>query len=298
MSVSTGDIADRTHGSMLAAGISIRPLGVEDITSGWRLSSALAWPHRREDWAALLGTGRGVGAWTADDRLIGTAIWWPWSRDFGTFGMMLVDPSWQGNGIGRTMLRSVLTDAGSRGLRLVATEAALSLYQPEGFVAAGRVCQHEGRVDQRRAPPRHANAGIRAFVPADRVTLLALDAAGFGTSRDRAVGGLLNSGSTLVLEEDGQITGFAVLREFGRGQILGPVVAASEGGAIRLVAAGIARSRGLLRIDIRACARQLADWLTENGFPAVDVTTVMERNVADVHIRVPPCFALLSQSLG
>ena len=76
----------------------------------------------------------------------------------------------------------------------------------------------------------------------------------------------------------GQPAGFAVLRAFGRGMIIGPIVASSEEEAIALVAAAAkAAPTGVLRIDILADAERLAPWLTAAGLPAIDTVTVMLR---------------------
>ena len=69
-----------------------------------------------------------------------------------------------------------------------------------------------------------------------------------------------------------------MLRAFGRGMIIGPVVASSEDEAIALVAAAAkAALPGVLRVDIPANAEGLAAWLTAAGLPAIDTVTVMLR---------------------
>ncbi len=65
---------------------------------------------------------------------------------------------------------------------------------------------------------------------------------------------------------------------FGRGMIIGPVVAPSEDEAIALVAAAAkAAPPGVLRVDIPANAEGLAAWLTAAGLPAIDTVTIMLR---------------------
>jgi hypothetical protein len=119
---------------------------------------------------------------------------------------------------------------------------------------------------------------LRRAVPGDRAQLCALDAAVFGADRSALIGSLLATGDAWLVDRAGQPAGFVVLRDFGRGMIIGPVVASSEDEAIALVAAAAkAAPPGVLRVDIPANAEGLAAWLTAAGLPAIDTVTVMLR---------------------
>jgi hypothetical protein len=115
-------------------------------------------------------------------------------------------------------------------------------------------------------------------VPADYDRLCALDAAAFGADRTALIARLLMAGEAWVVDDGARAAGFAILREFGRGQMIGPVVAASEDAAIALAAAAASAARaGVLRVDIPAHAQRLADWLIEAGLPPIDTVTTMLR---------------------
>jgi hypothetical protein len=60
------------------------------------LSRAEGWPHRPEDWALILGLGRGIAALDGD-RVIGTAMATPYGPA-GTVGMIVVARDWRGRG--------------------------------------------------------------------------------------------------------------------------------------------------------------------------------------------------------
>ena len=108
--------------------------------------------------------------------------------------------------------------------------------------------------------------------------MCALDAAVFGADRSALIGSLLATGDAWLVDRAGQPAGFAILRAFGRGMIIGPVVASTEDEAIALVAAAAkAAPPGVLRVDIPANAEGLAAWLTAAGLPAIDTVTVMLR---------------------
>jgi GNAT superfamily N-acetyltransferase len=271
----------------------LRPLLPADLREAHRLSAAVSWPHRLQDWELLNSVGNGL-AWRAETgALTGTAMWWPYGSAAAAVGMVLVAPAGQGRGIGRRLMAAVMESAGERSLRLNATEAGLRLYQSLGFSAVGAVRQHQGLVG---ALPTAPEAPIRLMRPADRRALLALDTAAFGASR-AVLEHVIEVGRTVVLESNGTIAGFAVRRSFGRGDVVGPVIAAREEDAIALVAAS-AQMPGFLRLDIPADATRLADWLTRGGMPCVDTATAMTHGAPLARATSARAFALVSQALS
>ena len=58
--------------------------------------------------------------------------------------------------------------------------------------------------------------------------MLCLDAAVFGIPRPAVLEHLLAVGRAFVLVENGRVVGYAIERAFGRGSVVGPVVAATE----------------------------------------------------------------------
>jgi hypothetical protein len=99
-----------------------------------------------------------------------------------------------------------------------------------------------------------------------------------------------------VLERGGGVRGFAARRSFGRGDIIGPLVAETEADAITL-AGGVMRP-GFQRIDIPVEAKALAAWLTQAGLKPVDSVTVMTRGTWPKGGGGLRRFALASQALG
>jgi GNAT superfamily N-acetyltransferase len=271
----------------------LRPLLSADLHEAHRLSAAVSWPYRLQDWELLSSLGNGVAYCAETGALTGTAMWWAYGSTAAAIGLVLVAPAEQGRGIGRRMMMAVMESAGERSLRLSATDAGLRLYQSLGFSAVDAVHQHQGFVG---ALPPAPEAPIRLARPCDRSILLTLDAAAFGAPR-AVLEPLFEAGRTMVLESVGRITGFAVRRRFGRGDVVGPVIAASEEDAIALVAA-CAQVPGFLRLDIPVGATRLADWLTRTGMPAVDAVTAMVRGALLPRAPSVRIFALASQALG
>jgi predicted N-acetyltransferase YhbS len=269
----------------------LRPLEATDLEAAHRLSLAISWPHRLEDWRLFHALGTGLVACDAAGAVIGTAMWWAYGMHAGTLGMVLVAPSQQGGGIGRALMEAVLKDAGPRALMLNATEAGLRPYESLGFRTVGRIRQHQGEY---RATPIATHA--RSARVEDRAALEALDTAAFGAARTALLDRLLQSGLAMVLETDQGIRGFAIRHRFGRGQAIGPVVAGNETDAIALIAA--LAEPGFLRVDIPAEAAQLAARLTAAGLAPVDTPTVMVRGTWPACAPDFHRFGLVSQALG
>ena len=256
----------------------LRPMHAGDLAAMHGLAQQMSWPHRPEDCAQLLALGAGTVAVDATGRTVGGGLRWSFGRDVGTLGLVLVAPDQQGRGIGRALMKALIADSEPRTLMLNATAEGLPLYEKLGFVSTGFVGQHQGRLTEGAVLSTAPDVPLRRAVPADHAALCALDAAVFGADRSALISSLLAAGDAWLVDRAGQPAGFAIRRAFGRGMIIGPVVASSEDEAIALVASvAKAAPPGVLRIDIPAHAEGLAAWLTAAGLPAIDTVTVMLR---------------------
>src|SRR5437763_6997325 len=221
----------------------LSPVSMADLDPVAALIAAVRWPHRRADIAALIELGHGRLARAGDGRTLGVGLWWRFGDTAARLGLVVVSPDSQGLGIGRRLVERLLADAAPRAVMLLATPAGLPLYKRLGFVKVGAVCQHQGEY----SGGRHPDPRIRAAASEDRSAVLCLDAAAFGVLRPAVLDDLLAVGRAFVLVEDGRVTGYAVERAFGRGSVIGPVVAATEPDAIALFNA--AARPGFVRVD-------------------------------------------------
>lgn len=271
--------------------IRLRPMRADDIPAAHGLSQAVSWPHRPDDWGMVLALGHGISVEDAAGTVVGTALWWPFEDAAGTMGMIIVSPALQGRGIGKRLMTALLDAAGDRPLMLNATEAGAPLYEAYGFRKTGIVNQQQGQYPGSAEPTR-----TRAFRPEDRDAVLALDAAAIGTPRPAVIDHLLAAGDCVVLDGPDGPTGFAIRRAFGRGDVVGPVVAASESDANELVRA--AARPGFLRLDISGEATGLAAWLHGVGLDTVYPVTTMVRGNWPGAPSETRRFGLVSQALG
>lgn len=282
-----------------AAETTLRPVHAGDLAAMHGLVRQMSWPHRAEDCAQLLAFGAGTVAVDESGLTVGVGLRWSFGRDVGTIGLVLVAPDRQGRGIGRALMQALIADSGSRALMLNATAEGLPLYEKLGFVSTGFIQQHQGRLTEEPALPPTPAVPVRRAVPADHAALCALDAAAFGADRSALVSRLLADGDAWMVDRAGRPAGFAVLRTFGRGAIIGPIVAPGEDEAIALAgAAAKAAPPGVLRVDILAQAERLGAWLTAAGLPAVDTVTTMLRGRWPAPQKGPQRFGLALQAWG
>jgi GNAT superfamily N-acetyltransferase len=277
----------------------LRLMNTGDLEAMHRLVLQMSWPHRLADCAILLELGSGIVATDSTGEVIGVGMWWAFGRQAGTVGTVLVAPEHQGRGIGRALMEALSAEAGSRALMLNATAEGLSLYEKLGYGRVGLVRQHQAKLDAPVTGRRAPAACVRRAVPEDQHALFALDAASFGADRTALIVRLLAAGEAWIVEQGAGPAGFTVLREFGRGQIIGPVVAPNEDDAVALVAAAAGAARpGVLRIDIPAHAQRLGEWLIEAGLPPISTVTTMLRGAWPASQNGVQRFGLALQALG
>ncbi|WP_434623336.1 GNAT family N-acetyltransferase [Azospirillum sp. B2RO_4] len=277
--------------------LAFQPKHLEDALV---LSRQAQWPHRLEDWSLTLSLSRGLVAVDAEtSQVVGTVLLTPYGEDAATINMVIVDEGWRGLGLGRRLMDEAMALAGDRPLRLVATTDGLPLYEKLGFHEIGTVLQHQGE-----ASPMSVVA-MEDVAPAntdDRAAIAALDRQAFGADRNLLLKRFAEIGSFTLLRRHGVPVGFAALRDFGRGQVIGPVVAPDADGAKALICPIIAANAGkFLRVDTTADTG-LGPWLTDCGLRHVGGGIAMRRAAPTPSAPASPAavstFALASQALG
>lgn len=276
-----------------AASIRLGALPPDRLEEAVALSRQAGWPHRREDWAMVLGLSRGFAAYEGE-RLVGTAMATPFGSDAATINMVLVAERLRGRGVGRQLMKAALEAIHGREQRLVATQEGLPLYEKLGFRAVGEIVQHQGPTPAAVAGSGRVVWGVGA---AEMETLADIDRDASGIDRTAMLAALAAAGAVAVLHEGDAPVGYAVLRPFGRGEVVGPVVARDENDARVLIGAAFARSTsGFVRIDTPD--KGLGAWLAGQGLAAVGGGVAMRRIPLPRPAASFQTYALASQALG
>lgn len=278
----------------MISNIEIVPFASDYLDDAVRLSQQNKWPHRKEDWALMLSISEGVVA-KNDGRVIGTALTTLYGDDHATSNMIIVDEAMQGRGLGRLLMNEVLSISKGRENRLVATEIGLPLYSKLGFKVTGSITQHQGILDN------NPNVDDRSAWDDDPDidTLCALDQNACEMDRSRLIQALVDVGRVAVVRDEGATSGFAILRDFGRGKVIGPVVCGDMDAAKSLLNFTLTGQSGeFMRLDIPD-ESGLYDWVCDLGLAHVGEHVRMTLNPHPTRYDGGvQTFALVSQALG
>lgn len=281
---------DKSISQKLPGDLELVPFTKDHLEGAWRLSQEASWPHRVEDWALTLSVSKGVAV-LRDGDVVGTSLC-SLLGDVATLNMIVVDARMRGHGLGRLMMEKVIEIAGPRELRLVATKEGYPLYEKMGFVTSGHIKQHQGIVG-----PVTVTQSIREAEKNDMPEIVRMDTAASGMSREKLLSSIAfeDTSEGVALVADG---GFAMLRRFGRGQVVGPVVANDKQTAKALICEAANRCEGtFLRIDLPA-EHELSGFVETLGLADAGGGICMKRAAQDRDPQDMKTYALVSQALG
>ncbi|MCF3642475.1 GNAT family N-acetyltransferase [Rhizobium sp. TRM95111] len=268
------------------------------------LSIAVGWPHRAEDWHSLRELGRGFVALDDIGRVMGSTMWFPHGERFATFGMLITSPRLQTNGTAKWLMQRVLSECPGRSFRLNATRAARRLYRSLDFVEQQTVFQCQGEA-RRPAESSEIDPGyvLRLLHRSELEAVVALDASAFAVPRPVHLAHLLESSLCYGLYRGDRLLAYSMSRSFGRGHVLGPIVAFSENAAIAVARPHVEAHAGdFLRVDTHCETGPFASFIQQCGLPIYDTVTTMTLGEGAAYGALdedhPAIFALASQSMG
>lgn len=263
------------------------------------LTMSVFWPHRAPDLALMNEMGTG---WLASDEIgrpLSSAMGFPAGDDFAMLGMMVTTPRLQSHGSGSRLLRRMLKDQAGRDLRLSATRQGYRLYEAAGFTPVKLVHQHQGVARDIRPPEAVQGVSIRPFEQRDAEAMAALDRAGFGADRSRVLQVLQGCSEVVVAERGGALEGFAMCRRFGKGRVIGPLLAEQTGVAKMLAAYFIRQHAGeFLRLDTIVDDDSFEAFASAAGLGVYDTVTDMRLGRLRRASTGMQTYGLAMQSLG
>ncbi len=239
-----------------------------DIDAAVGLCRASGWNQTAGEWELFLARAP-EGAVVAEraQRVIGTAVTFPYEDRFAWIAMVLVEPAERGRGVGRALLTSALTNAPRvNALRLDATALGRPLYSTLGFTDEYTLARYERRG---AAPDREPPRGVRPMASGDWDALAAYDRVVFGASRRAVLEWCWRTAPEYAWVDvaDGRIAGFVLGRHGHHFEQVGPLVAADEDTAARLLAAALPHAADRpVCIDVPDAHAHWRDGLLAGGF--------------------------------
>lgn len=262
----------------------IRRLTHRDLTACADLSEDRGWPREEHKWGLLLSAGKGYGIDDPDGGLVCACVvteYGPYdSPALGAIGMVLVAERHARQGVGRRLMRHVVSVMGATPLTLHATPNGRPLYEELGFKCTGRAEMVRGHfTPDERAP----GVATRAATAEDLSSILRLDEEVFGIDRTHMITRLPAFADQLrVAEDKGRIIGYAAAWPNMDTQVVGPLIARDTATAKALVSSLAAHTDRPLRTDIDVRHEELLTWVKARGLEPVAFNSVMTYGITEL----------------
>ncbi|MDQ0960466.1 GNAT superfamily N-acetyltransferase [Streptomyces sp. B4I13] len=262
----------------------IRRLTHRDLAACADLSEDRGWPREEHKWGLLLSAGTGYGIDDPDGGLVSACVvteYGPYGNpSFGAVGMVLVAERHARRGIGRRLMRHIVSLMGTTPLTLHATPNGRPLYEELGFKTTGRAEMLRGCF----TPGVTAtDVATRAATAEDLPSILRLDEEVFGADRTHVITRLPAFADQFrVAEEAGRIIGYAAAWPNVDTQVVGPLIARDTTTAQSLLASLADRSDRPLRTDIDVRHEELLAWAKARGLEPVAFNSVMTYGIPEL----------------
>ncbi|MGC0383744.1 GNAT family N-acetyltransferase [Streptomyces sp. SAI-129] len=278
----------------------IRRLTLRDLTACADLSEDRGWPREEHKWGFLLTAGKGYGIDDPGGGLVAACTvtaYGPQERPaLAAIGMVLVAERHARQGVGRRLMRHVVSGLGTVPLTLHATPYGRPLYEELGFKVTGGAEMVRGRFVPGGPEPK---AVTRAATAEDLTAILRLDEEVFGADRTHIVTRLPAFADQLrVAEEDGRITGYAAAWPNMDTHVVGPLIARDTETAKALIGSLAAHTDRPLRTDIDVRHEELLAWVKERGLSAIAPNAVMTYGITELPGDWSRRFAPLTVAAG
>ncbi|GAB2831356.1 GNAT family N-acetyltransferase [Streptomyces chlorus] len=268
------------------ASLPIRRLTLRDLSACADLSEDRGWPREEHKWGLLLSAGKGYGIDDPDGGLASACVvteYGPQEQPtLGAIGMVLVAERHARQGVGRHLMRRVVSAMDSTPLTLHATSNGRPLYEKLGFKVTGRAEMLRGHFVPGAGEPV-AGVSTRAATAGDLPTLLRLDEEVFGADRTHILTRLPAFADQLrVAEEDGRIVGYAAAWPNMDTHVVGPLIARDTLTATALLASLAAHTDRPLRTDIDVRHEELLAWAKGHGLESIAFNAVMTYGITEL----------------
>jgi GNAT superfamily N-acetyltransferase len=248
--------------------IEFRAMRLDDIDSGLRLCRLSGWDQVARDWEHFLAVEPpAAGVAIRSGTVIGTVAPIRYGAGFAWIGMVLVDPSAQGQGLGTSLVNyalDALRDVAA--VRLDATPAGHPLYLKHGFADEGHLRRME--CGSANLGP-HAHPEIRPMTSGDLSDVIAMDLEVFGAPRAPLLEWMFAGAPeyAVVSRRDGRLGGYLFGRHGHQFGHLGPIVAVDDRLAQEMTASCLSRHRGrAFIVDAMSHSGEWTAFLEQAGF--------------------------------
>jgi GNAT superfamily N-acetyltransferase len=239
----------------------LRAMTKDDIPGAQRLKEIAGWNQTEMDWGRFLEAGE-AGCFVAElaGQVCGTATTITFENRFAWVGMVLVDPSYRGRGIGTSLLEQTieyLDELGIPCIKLDATPQGKPLYEKLGFLPEYEIERWTLRRVAVQAAGTSEASRFPDFAPSLLEDIFKTDREFFGANRTSLLKSLHRQAPALTagIASKGKLQGYTFGRKGSFADHLGPWMAND---------AAVART--LLERFLISSTRDvlIVDWLKSN----------------------------------
>jgi GNAT superfamily N-acetyltransferase len=284
----------------------MRALSPDDVPAALGLCRQARWNQTEEDWRVFLMLApETCRAACVNGRLVGTVTVLPYGS-FAWIGMVLVDESVRGQGLGTALLQEALAIVGAtRTACLDATPLGRPVYMRLGFRADGELHRLErpASTDMTRDARPLDGAGphtLRPWRPEDLGVIARWDRDVFGADRSSLLSRCARGAPHLawVAEITGETAGYLLGRSGHDFDHIGPLVVRNVEVATMLVAAALTRVSRPIVLDVPDGQSRFAEWLRAVGFRVQRPFTRMSLGPLRSPAMPDTLFAVLGPEFG
>ena len=283
----------------------LRAMTKEDIPDAQRLKQIAGWNQTEMDWDRFLEAGE-TGCFVAelDGQVCGTATTISFEERFAWVGMVLVDPSYRGRGIGTRLLEQTIEYLDALRIpciKLDATPQGRPLYEKLGFLP-----EYEIERWTLQRPPVQVTApsdagGLAGFPSSLLEEILETDRDLFGANRSFLLKSLHQQtpGLTAGITSEGKLQGYTFGRRGSFADHLGPWMANDDSVARTLLERFlISSTRDVLIVDWLKSNMVAGQLLRSFGFSYTRPLTRMYRGENAYPGRAERLCAILGPEFG
>lgn len=236
--------------------IEIRPMIIDDVQLGLRLTQQAGWNQTEADWLRFMNLEpEGCFVAELDGHSVGTITTCVFGR-VAWIAMVLVDLNARGKGVGTRLLKyslDYLKERKIKTIRLDATPAGQPIYEKLGFVPEYELARFEGIALP--AFSRESKSGVQVVTKATPeifASMIEFDKRMTGTNRGKMLIQLFKEypENIRVLSHNNNIEGFVTMRPGANAIQIGPCIATANAGPALLADAFNRCAGELVFIDI------------------------------------------------
>jgi len=262
---------------------SVRAMNLQDLEQALALSGAEGWNQTEKDWRLLLDNPKNICLVAeSDKRLIATSTAVSYSRKSSWIGMVLVDSSLRGHGIGKAIFADIIERLrGFNSVKLDATPAGYPLYRKFGFKDE-RLLYRMINLSQQDFLAEDNDVHPESITRDDMPEIISLDEQIFGAGRNYLIETIRNlyPGKAFCIRRNERITGFILGRDGVKYNYIGPVFAFTIKDAKTLILEALTSLKDRpVALDVPEDKEELAEWLESLGFIRQRQFTRMYMNV-------------------